>query len=374
MIRLLILLAALLAFQAPARALTRYYAPPEIDALLAPVALYPDPLLSHVLVGATYPDDLHAAAAWSRANPQLTGEDAVRAAEVIPWHESVKTLLAFPELLYRMDESAQWTADLGAAFLAQQTQVMDSVQELRRRAQAAGYLQPDAQVSVQQQGQAIAIYPAQPQAVYVPYYDPYVVYGPVWWTVYRPVYWRPWYPRTANLVPANFLRSPLDWQRGHISYRPVRQVAVQPVRPVTIDNAFNPAARLIVSLDRLPRASSEAREVAQRVVERRDPGRDHHVDRSHPVTVVKHVQQAPLPKPIVQPAQIPKQAAVQNHTHNTRPIAPVAPVVAVAQAAQAAHTPAQAQRPVQSRVETPRPVAVQHPAHPTKAHSLAVYR
>src|SRR5687767_4751429 len=104
-----IMLGLLMAVAAPANAQTRSFSQPELDALLAPVALYPDPLLSQVLMAATYPQDVAEAAAWSRANPYVKGEDAVRAAQGYPWDPSVKSLLAFPDILARMDESPQWT-------------------------------------------------------------------------------------------------------------------------------------------------------------------------------------------------------------------------------------------------------------------------
>jgi len=213
----LVLAAALALWQLPTQAQPRIFSQPELEALLAPVALYPDPVLSNILVGATYPEDVRAAAAWSRANPQLTGEDAVRAAEPIPWHPSVKALLAFPDLLARMDESPQWIEDLGEAFREQEPYVMDAVQNLRRRAQASGSLQSNDQYSVQQQGSSIAVYPAQPQVVYVPYYDPNVVYGTWWWPAYRPVYWRPWFAHpTAFVSTTTFFVRSVDWHRRHV--------------------------------------------------------------------------------------------------------------------------------------------------------------
>ena len=112
----LVLAAALTIWQAPLQAQGRVYSQAELDALLAPVALYPDPVLSNILVAATYPDDLREAAAWSRANSRLTGEDALRAAEPMLWQPSVKALVAFPDLLARMDESPQWSADLGLSY------------------------------------------------------------------------------------------------------------------------------------------------------------------------------------------------------------------------------------------------------------------
>ena len=232
----LVLLAALTAWQLPAQAQARVYNQAELDALLAPVALYPDAVLSNILVASTYPDDVRQAGEWSRANAQLTGEDAVRAAEPMPWHPSVKALLAFPDLIARMNDSPQWVADLGAAFREQEPYVMDTVQRLRSRAQANGSLQSNDQYIVQQQGPDIAVYPAQPQVVYVPYYDPYVVYGTWWWPAYRPVFWRPWYPRPALFASATFVRS-VDWHHRHIVQPgfhgpvPVARQALRNVQP-----------------------------------------------------------------------------------------------------------------------------------------------
>ena len=212
----LLLMAGLAFWQVPAKAQPRLYNQAELDALLAPIALYPDSVLSHVLVAATRPQDLQDAAAWSRANPHLSGEAAVQAADTMPWHPSVKALVAFPDLLARMDESPQWTADLASAFIEQEPHVMDTVQALRRRAQASGALQSNPQYSVQQEGSSIAVYPAHPDVVYVPYYDPYVVYGPWWWPAYRPVFWQPWHARPAFFGHAHFVGRHVDWHRRHV--------------------------------------------------------------------------------------------------------------------------------------------------------------
>jgi len=228
----LVLLAALAALHVPAQAQPRVYNQAELDALLAPVALYPDAVLSNILVASTYPDDVRQAAAWSLANPQLTGEDAVRAAEPMPWHPSVKALAAFPDLLGRMNDSPQWVADLGAAFREQEPYVMDTVQRLRSRAQANGSLQSNDQYIVQQQGPDLAVYPAQPQVVYVPYYDPFVVYGTWWWPAYRPVFWRPWYPRPAVFVSTTFVTRSVDWRQRQIVHPGFRGQVRQAVRTI----------------------------------------------------------------------------------------------------------------------------------------------
>lgn len=219
--KFILAIVAALALAAPAHA-QKAYTQAELDALLAPVALQTDGVLTQVLMAATYPEDVAAAAAWSRANPQLRGDPAIRAVEQEPWDPSVKSLLAFPELLARMDESPQWLHDLGEAFLTQQAQVMDTVQGLRRRAQAHGQLVTTNDTAVYHQGEAIVVQP-RAEVVYVRYYDPYVVYGPWWWgPYYRPVAWRPWHPYPVVVVRGFFYSAP-DWHHRHVRviHRPV---------------------------------------------------------------------------------------------------------------------------------------------------------
>ena len=217
----LALLAALLVSATPVQAQQRVYNQAELDALLAPIALHPDGLLSQILMAATYPQDVADAAEWSRANPHVQGDAAVRAVEYEPWDPSVKALVAFPDVLARMAGSPQWLHDLGQAFLHQEPHVMDTVQGLRQRAQAGGYLSSNEQQAVYTSGDAIVVQP-RTQYVYVPYYDPYVVYGPWWWPAYRPVYWAPcaFYP---VFVTRGFFYSAPDWRHRHVRvvHRPV---------------------------------------------------------------------------------------------------------------------------------------------------------
>ena len=112
----------------------------ELDQMLAPIALYPDSLLSHILMASTYPLEVVQAARWSRANSQLKGDDAVKAVEGMDWEPSVKSLVAFPQILQRMDERLDWTQRLGEAFLAQEPHVLDTIQGLRQKAATAGNL------------------------------------------------------------------------------------------------------------------------------------------------------------------------------------------------------------------------------------------
>jgi len=300
------LLAALMFAPALAPAQDRF-SQPELDRLLAPVALYPDPLLSQVLMAATYPADLVEAARWSRANPQFSGDDAVRAADRYDWDPSVKSLLAFPQLLQRMDEDLQWTRSLGEAFLAQEPHVMDTVQQLRRRAHAAGNLRSDERLLVQPQGQTIAISPYQPQLLYVPYYDPLVVYGQWWWPGYQPVYWAPWpgYVRahrpgytmafwwgTPVHLSQGFFFGNLDWH-----YRQVRVVHVQS-HYVHVHRHVHLAPGHWRRAGRPERAVVERRVVERPVVERRVVER--------PVVERRVVA---VPTPIATPAPVPVPAA-----------------------------------------------------------------
>jgi len=165
---------------------------PALDAMLAPVALYPDPLLSHVLMAATYPREIEEAARWLRERPGLSGDAAVRSSEGWDWDPSVRSLLAFPQVLQTLADYPRWTDDLGEAFLAQREEVMDTVQQLRRRALAAGTLRSTESTRVVDHGYAVAIEPVTPQTVYVPYYDPRVTYGTWWWPARPPMYWSRW--------------------------------------------------------------------------------------------------------------------------------------------------------------------------------------
>jgi hypothetical protein len=183
--------------------------PGQLESLLAPIALYPDPLLSQILDASRYPDDVQSAAAWSRANPQLSGDAALATVQGTLWPPSVKALTAYPDVLARMAESPQWLGDLAAAYSADAAGVMATVQELRARAQASGYLQSNGQQQVYDQGGAIVVQPAYPSVVYAPYYDPYVVYGG-WGWAYRPVFWRPWVARPV-FVTRIVVAPPIRW-------------------------------------------------------------------------------------------------------------------------------------------------------------------
>jgi hypothetical protein len=168
----------------------------QLDQMMASVALYPDALLSQILMAATYPGDVADAATWSKANPKAQGDAAVKQVADKPWDPSVQSLVAFPEVLAQMQAHPDWVQNVGDAFLAQPEDVMDSVQRLRAQAQKAGNLKTNEQqkVIVQQaapQTTVIQIEPANPEVVYIPSYNPTVVYGAWAYPTYPPTYWPP---------------------------------------------------------------------------------------------------------------------------------------------------------------------------------------
>ncbi|MDE2284120.1 MAG: DUF3300 domain-containing protein [Hyphomicrobiales bacterium] len=165
----------------------------ELDQLVAPIALYPDTLLSEVLMASTYPIEVVEAERWLNANKELKGDQLKDAVDKQGWDASVKSLLATPSVLDMMSSKIDWTQKLGRAVVDQQADVMDAVQRLRAKAQANNKLQSTAQQNVvvrQEQGrQLIAVEPNDPNTMYVPYYDPGVVYGDWPYPEYPPYYW-----------------------------------------------------------------------------------------------------------------------------------------------------------------------------------------
>jgi hypothetical protein len=153
----------------------------QLDQMLAPIALYPDALLAQILMASTYPLEIVEADRWVQDahNAALTGNDLDAALQSEPWDPSVKSLVPFPQVLHMMDSNLGWTEQLGDAFLSDRNAVMDSVQRLRKQAEASGNLHTSSYQTVKTQGQAVVIEPVGPEIVYVPVYDPFIVYG-VW--------------------------------------------------------------------------------------------------------------------------------------------------------------------------------------------------
>jgi hypothetical protein len=187
----------------------------ELDQLVAPIALYPDALLAEVLMASTYPLEIVQADRWATENKALKGDQLKAAVDKQSWDESVKSLVATPSVLAMMSEKLDWTQKLGDAMLAQQADVMDAVQRLRAKAQANNKLAStkEQKVSVTQQNnkQVIVIEPTVPDTVYVPYYDPAVVYGDWGYPDYPPYYFAP----PLGYVPGAILATGIAFGAGY---------------------------------------------------------------------------------------------------------------------------------------------------------------
>jgi len=163
----------------------------ELDQLLAPIALYPDSLLSQTLMASTYPLEVVQADRWAKQNKGLSGDTLAAALEKETWDPSVKSLVNFPQVLTMMSEKLDWTQKLGDAFLSQQKDVMDTVQKLRKKAQEQGNLKTTKEQVVKVEPDIIIIESASPQVIYVPTYNPVVVYGTWPYPAYPPYYYYP---------------------------------------------------------------------------------------------------------------------------------------------------------------------------------------
>ena len=236
----------------PALAADRVFSQEELDQMMAPVALYPDALLSQVLMASTYPDQVAEAAEWSKKNTEVNGDDAVKAVQDKPWDPSVASLVAFPQALAMMGDKPDWVSQMGDAFLADPEKVMDTVQGLRKKAREEGNLESSAQQTVvveQASSQTIIkIEPSDPQVIYVPSYNPTVVYGTWWWPAYPPFYWPPppGYGFAAGIVSgigfgigiaiSNSIWGGFDWYRHDVNINVNRYNNININRKIDVDS------------------------------------------------------------------------------------------------------------------------------------------
>ncbi|WP_281212248.1 DUF3300 domain-containing protein [Shewanella insulae] len=203
----------------------------ELAQMLAPIALYPDSLLTHILIASTYPLEVVQANRWRNKHKSLEGAEAVNRAEKQDWDPSVTALVAFPDLLQRLSDDLEWTQKLGDAFLQNEGQVLDSIQHLRQQAERANAFDDMENMRVTKVNRQIVIEPVQREVIYVPYYDTRVVYGHWHWYNYPPVYWA-YPPRYTRYYPGhisghfyfnsgihisfNYFFSAFSWHRRHI--------------------------------------------------------------------------------------------------------------------------------------------------------------
>lgn len=183
----------------------------EIESLLAPIALYPDTLLTQILIASTYPLDVVEAARFVAAHPEFQSSEAVLAAAKFDWDPGVQALTAFPEVLRRMDQDLRWTRALGEAFLQQQEAVMVSLQTLRQRARLAGTLEGAEYLHIERQGERLALAAPRQDLVYVPWYDTTSAYGQWPTPQHQPVYWAPEPTQQTEYRSARRSRSSLLW-------------------------------------------------------------------------------------------------------------------------------------------------------------------
>ena len=176
------------------------FKPEELEQILATIALYPDPLVSQILMASTYPLEVALAERWVKQNASLKGDAVTAALEKQDWDPSVKSLVAFPQVLTMMSEKLDWTQKLGDAFLADQKKVLDTIQSLRHKAQGSGNLQTTKEQTVIVEEKIIKIEPANPQVIYVPSYNPTVVYGAWPYPAYPPyAYYPPGYVASSMM-------------------------------------------------------------------------------------------------------------------------------------------------------------------------------
>ncbi|MFT6987269.1 MAG: hypothetical protein ACJAT7_003123 [Psychromonas sp.] len=203
------------------------YSEAELAQMLAPIALYPDSLLTHILIASTYPLEIVQANRWAAANRHLDARLAIKKAGDKNWDPSVIALLAFPNILNKLSDDLVWTQKLGNAFLQDEAGLLAGIQSLRQQADQAGSLAEMQYMSVTRVDQQIIIESAQKEIIYVPYYNPIVVYGHWHWYNYPPVYWtaHPYYaPRrhghfywsSAVHITFNYYFSTFNWNKHHI--------------------------------------------------------------------------------------------------------------------------------------------------------------
>ena len=199
----------------------------ELAQMLAPIALYPDSLLTHILIASTYPIEIVEAHRWLLKNEQLNSTQLAKSVEDFEWDASVKALVPFERILSRLSEDLSWTQQLGDAFLQDEERLLESIQALREQAKLAGNLDKMENMEVSYEDNNIVIEPREKEVVYVPYYDTRMIYGTWHWSTYPPVYWtphrsifvnrhRPFYWHSGIHISFDYFFSAFHWHNRHV--------------------------------------------------------------------------------------------------------------------------------------------------------------
>jgi len=205
---------------------TTSFSQAELAQILAPIALYPDTLLTHILIASTYPLEIVAADRWLTKNSELSEQDIIDKSDSLDWDASIKALLGFPRVLKNLSADLLWMQKVGDAFLQDEAKVLASIQNLRQKADEAGNLSQMDNVDIVREQKTIIIEPAQPEVIYVPYYDTRVVYGNWHWSHHQPHYWHrpahysyhhgPFYWHSGIHIGFDFFFSAFHWNNHHV--------------------------------------------------------------------------------------------------------------------------------------------------------------
>ena len=322
---------------------------PSLDALLAPIALYPDTVLTHILIASTYPLEVVAADRWRQDNLHLSDEAVARSIEKYDWDPSVKALVLFSDVLHTMAEDLSWLDALGQQVLASQSEVLSRVQVLRQQAMAAGNLHTNRYQQVTHSHSTIVIHPVSPHTVYLPYYDTRVIYG-AHWRHRQPTYWhRPaHYHRSAGFYwspgihfSAIFDFGAIHWSKRYVvvnrhsarNYRyhsPVKRVKVKdyqrwqpqqrslrkrsaPVVRSADVSRFHKSPRVITQPKRINTTDTYQKAQRPAVVKRVDKSNYHSANQPGNKPVIKQ------PTPTVRKPHVRNQSTTARPTQKARP-------------------------------------------------------
>lgn len=222
-----VVISTLASFTVLAEQDTQNFSDAELAQMLAPVALYPDSLLTHILIASTYPIEIVEAHRWQKKNDNLNPDRKNQLLKAFDWDASVKALIPFELVLGQLSEDLSWTKELGDAFLQDESRLLMSIQALRKQAKLAGSLKEMDNMDIRYEDNNILILPREKEIVYVPYYDSRVVYGSWFWAGYPPVYWhsyrrtnvnhyRPFHWNTGIHITFNYFFSAFHWHNRHV--------------------------------------------------------------------------------------------------------------------------------------------------------------